>query len=142
MYVEKVVVMAKLNVLDLLDAVLAFEQKVNLALMYSALRLPQYRVMVFLEKAGKITVTDLSKQLNVTRATMSVLVNDLLKADIVESLKNSTDKRSFYVRLTESGQKRLAVARKDLGFVEDSISENFTEEIITSINEFSCMIRR
>ena len=134
--------MTKLNVLDLLDAVLAFEQKVNLALMYSALRLPQYRVMVFLEKAGKITVTDLSKQLNVTRATMSVLVNDLLKADIVESLKNTTDKRSFYVRLTESGQKRLAVARKDLGFVEDSISENFTEERIAAINEFSCMIRR
>lgn len=134
--------MAKLKVLELLDAVLAFEQKVNLALMYSALRLPQYRVMVFLEKAGKITVTDLSKQLNVTRATMSVLVNELLKAEIVESLKNTTDKRSFYVRLTASGQNRLAVARKDLGFVEDSISENFTDEIITAINEFSCMIRR
>lgn len=134
--------MTKLNVLDLLDAVLAFEQKVNLALMYSALRLPQYRVMVFLEKAGKITVTDLSKQLNVTRATMSVLVNDLLKADIVESIKNTTDKRSFYVRLTSTGLSRLKVARKDLGFVEESISENFTEEQINIFNEFSCMIRR
>lgn len=134
--------MAKLNVLDLLDAVQAFEQKMSLALMYSALRLPQYRVMVFLEKAGKITVTDLSKQLNVTRATMSVLVNELLKAEIVESIKNSTDKRSFYVRLTESGQKRLAVARKDLRFVEESISEHFSEERIKEINEFSRLIRR
>ena len=134
--------MAKLNVLDLLDAVLAFEQKINLALMYSALRLPQYRVMVFLEKAGKITVTDLSKQLNVTRATMSVLVNELLKAEIVESLVNTTDKRSFYVRLTNSGLSRLNVARKDLSFVEESISENFTEDQIHLFNEFSCMIRR
>jgi len=134
--------MAKLNVLDLLDAVLAFEQKVNLALMYSALRLPQYRVMVFLEKAGKITVTDLSKQLNVTRATMSVLVNELMKADIVESVKNSADKRSFYVLLTESGLNRLKVARKDLSLVEDSISENFSDETIKFINDFSCTIRR
>ena len=134
--------MAKLNVLDLLDAVLAFEQKVNLALMYSALRLPQYRVMVFLEKAGKITITDLSKQLNVTRATMSVLVNELLKAEIVESIVNTTDKRSFYVRITNTGLSRLNVARKDLSFVEQSISENFTDEAIKFINEFSCTIRR
>ena len=134
--------MAKLNVLELLDAVMAFEQKINLALMYSALRLPQYRVMVFLEKAGKITVTDLSKQLNVTRATMSVLVNELLKAEIVESVVNTTDKRSFYVRLTNNGLSRLNVARKDLSFVEESISENFTQDQINLFNEFSCMIRR
>ena len=134
--------MAKLNVLELLDAVMAFEQKINLALMYSALRLPQYRVMVFLEKAGKITVTDLSKQLNVTRATMSVLVNELLKAEIVESVVNTTDKRSFYVRLTNIGLSRLNVARKDLSFVEESISENFTQDQINLFNEFSCMIRR
>ena len=134
--------MAKLNVLDLLDAALAFEQKVNLALMYSGLRLPQYRVMSFLEKAGKITVTDLSKQLNVTRATMSVLVNELIKADIVERVDNITDKRSFYVKLSDSGLQRLAVASKDLKVVEESISATFTEETITAMNEFSCMIRR
>ena len=134
--------MGKINVLELLDAVMAFEQKLNLALMYSALRLPQYRVMVFLEIAGKVTVTDLSKHLNVTRATMSVLVNQLLKADIVESVENISDKRSFYVRLTESGLKRLNVARKDLSLVEESISEEFTEEQINLFNDFSSMIRR
>jgi len=134
--------MAKLNVLELLDAVMAFEQKVNLALMYSALRLPQYRVMVLLEKAGKITVTDLSKLLNVTRATASVLVNQLLKAEIVESIDNKADKRSFYVRLTNNGLSRLNVARKDLSLVEESISERFTQEQIKLFNEFSCMIQR
>ena len=133
--------MVKLNVLDLLDAVQAFEQKVNLALMYSGLRLPQYRAMTFLEKAGKITVTDLSKQLNVTRATVSVLVNQLVKADIVESIDNVTDKRSFYIRLTESGLQRLEVARKDLRIVEESISETFTQEKIAVLNDFSCMVR-
>ena len=134
--------MAKLKVLELLDAVMAFEQKLNLALMYSALRLPQYRVMVFLEKSGKITVTDLSKQMNVTRATMSVLVNQLLKADIVEAVENTSDKRSFYVRLTGSGLNRLEVARKDLSLVEESISEMFSEEQVELLNNFSCTIRR
>ena len=134
--------MEKLKVLELLDAVTAFEQKLNLALMYSALRLPQYRVMVFLEKAGKITVTDLSKQMNVTRATMSVLVNKLLKANIVEVIDNTSDKRSFYVRLTDSGLNRLEVARKDLGLVEESITEGISEEQVKLLNEFSSMIRR
>lgn len=133
--------MGNINVLELLDAVTVFEQKINLALMYSALRLPQYRAMIFLEKSGKITVTDLSKQMRVTRATMSVLVNQLLKADIVESVENICDKRSFYVRLTESGLNRLVVARKNIGLVEDGISENFTQEQINLFNEFSCMIR-
>ena len=134
--------MGKINVLELLDTVMVFEQNINLALMYSALRLPQYRVMVFLEKAGKITVTDLSKQLNVTRATMSVLVNQLLKAGIVESVENNKDKRSFYVRLTQSGLNRLKVARKDLSLVEENISEQLSDDQIKLFNDFSSMIWR
>ena len=127
--------MESLHIIQLLEATQIFEKKLNLALMYSGLRIPQFRAMLFLEKSGKITVSDLSRYLNVTRATMSVLVNDLLKADIVESIKNPKDKRSFYLLLTESGVRRLELAKKEVNLVQEKISSEFTAETIQTLNQ-------
>jgi len=129
--------METLRVIELLEATQQFEKKLNLALMYSGLRIPQFRVMMFLKKSGKITVSDLSRYLNVTRATMSVLVNQLLKANIVESISNPNDKRSFYIKLTESGLKRLQLAETEAKLVEEKISRNIPDDIIMSLNEFT-----
>ena len=125
--------METLRVIELLEATQIFEKKLNLALMYSGLRLPQFRTMLFLEKSGKITVSDLSRYLNVTRATMSVLVNHLIKAQIVESIDNPKDKRSFYIKLTESGLSRLALAKSEVALVEDKISQDLSPETIASL---------
>ncbi len=129
--------MSTLQVLELLEATQQFEKKLNLALMYSGLRIPQFRVMVFLEKSGKITVSDLSRYMNVTRATMSVLVNQLLSASIVESIDNKKDKRSFYVKLTDSGLRRLELAQRAVKLVEEKISIAFSLDSIVALNQFS-----
>lgn len=134
--------MVTLNVLEVLEATQVFERKLNLALLYSGLRLPQFKVMDFLEKAGKITVSDLSRHLSVTRATMSVLVTALIKADIVEKIMHHSDKRSFYIKLTESGFNRLEFARKEVELVVKKISNDFSEEIIIELNNFSRIITR
>ena len=127
--------MESLHIIQLLEATQIFEKKLNLALMYSGLRIPQFRAMLFLEKSGKITVSDLSRYLNVTRATMSVLSNDLLKADIVENIKNPNDKRSFYMKLTESGLRRLELAKREVALVQESISSAFTPETVVLLNQ-------
>jgi len=129
--------METLRVIELLEATQTFEKKLNLALMYSGLRLPQFRTMLFLERSGKITVSDLSRYLNVTRATMSVLVNHLLKARIVESIGNPRDRRSFYIKLTESGLSRLALAKSEVALVEDKISQDFSPETIAALNKIA-----
>jgi DNA-binding MarR family transcriptional regulator len=134
--------MNHLNVIELLDAIQTFEQKFNLALMYSGLRLPQYRVMDFLEKAGKITVSDLSRQQNVSRATISVLVTELTRAGIVVNIKNRSDKRSFYIKLSEAGLQRLLVAKKEINIVEDTLSKKLPDELIQCLNNFSSNIYR
>ena len=134
--------MTQLKVLELLEATHRFERKINLALMYSALRLPQFRAMLFLEQLGKITVSDLSRHLNVTRATVSVLINELVRADLVESLSNKSDKRSFYIRLTESGLKRLALAKKEVAMVAENLSQEFCEETVEALNHFACTVHR
>ena len=127
--------MESLHIIQLLEATQIFEKKLNLALMYSGLRIPQFRAMLFLEKSGKITVSDLSRYLNVTRATMSVLSNDLLKADIVENIKNPNDKRTFYMKLTESGLRRLELAKREVALVQESISSAFTPETVVLLNQ-------
>ena len=127
--------METLQIIQLLEATQIFEKKLNMALMYSGLRIPQFRAMMFLEKSGKITVSDLSRYLNITRATMSVLANELLKADIIENIKNPKDKRSFYMKLTESGQRRLSLARREVELVQEKISEDLPPEMITTLNK-------
>lgn len=129
--------MSTLQIIELLEATQQFEKKLNLALMYSGLRIPQYRVMMFLKKSGKITVSDLSRHINVSRATMSVLVNQLLKANIVESIDNSNDKRSFYIKLSESGLRRLQLAESEVKLVEEKISGKIPVETIAALNDFS-----
>ena len=134
--------MTQLKVMELLEATQIFERKLGLALMYSCLRLPQFKAMLFLEQLGKITVSDLSRHLNVTRATVSVLISELVKAGLVETLVNKTDKRSFYLRLTESGVKRLALAKSEVAMVTESLSRNYCDETVQALNHFACSIHR
>lgn len=129
--------MELLNVLDLLEVTQALERKINLALNYTGLRLPLFRTMVFLGKSGKITVSDLSRQLNVTRATTSVLVAQLNKAGIIEVIDNKSDKRSFYIRLTEPGTRRLELASKEVDIVVRNISRKYSLETIQALNNFT-----
>ena len=130
-----------LNVFDLLEGIQVVERKISLALMYSGLRMPQFRAMHFLEKSGQTTVSALSRKLNVTRATASVLVNELMKADLVVAVENQTDRRSFYLELTESGKRRLAAAREEIAVVQTNISRDLSEETIRVLNGFSETIR-
>lgn len=132
----------KFDVLELLESVQVFENRINLALMYSGLRLPQFRAMVFMEKAGKITVSDLGRQHCITSATASVLVASLKKAGIIESIANHADKRSFYIKLTESGLSRLQLAKKEVGLVEKKLTQKIPQEIIIALSKLSRSIQK
>jgi len=68
---------------------------------------------------------------------MSVLVNQLLKAQIVDSFSNPKDKRSFYIKLTEAGKNRLELAKNEVKLVEEQISSEFAPQMITILNEFT-----
>ncbi len=133
--------MHELNVLEFLDGAHVIERRFALALMYTGLRIPQFRAMNFLSQSGRLTVSELSDKLGVTRASASNLVNELIKAGIATSQENESDKRSFYVSLTDSGKRRLVVARNDISIVQMSISRNFPESTIQQLNEFSELIK-
>lgn len=133
--------MSDVEILRLLEAIQVFERKINLALMYYGLRLPQYRVLDVLDKSGKITVSDLSRKFDVTRATMSVLVAKLQKAGLVVSLDKKMDKRSFYIILTDAGRARLNSAMLAFELIQKNMCKSLPDDIIDALNAFSLGVR-
>lgn len=131
--------MEQLEVVGLLKAAQTLERNVSVALMYAGLRIPQFRLLEALAETGQATVTEMSEKLHITRATASVMVNDLIRAGIVAVVENTSDRRSFYIRLTELGSDKLHVARSDLGVLIDKLSRRYPEEMIRLLNEFARM---
>lgn len=129
--------MEHLDVMGLLKVAQALERNVSVALMYSGLRIPQFRMLDVLSEMGQATVTEMSERLHITRATASVMINELIRAGIVVVVENPSDRRSFHVRLTELGRNKLLVARSDVAVLRGKLSERYSEQLIRSLNEFA-----
>jgi DNA-binding MarR family transcriptional regulator len=129
--------MQQLQVSDLLRAMQILERNVSVTLMYSGLRPPQFRLLTLLSEQGQATVTEVSQQLHITRATASVQINELIQAGIVAVVENEQDRRSFHVRLTELGLNKLKVARNDLAVMQQKLNRHFSPQTIAALNAFA-----
>ena len=134
--------MLRLNILEIIESCRTMEQKLSLALMYTGLRLPQYRVLNLLQQAETLTVTALSRKLRITRATASALANELLDAGLTVSSRNQADRRSFYMRLSETGQARLELAKKNIAGVQANMERKLNPEMIDALNEFARIMNK
>jgi DNA-binding MarR family transcriptional regulator len=130
-----------LDVMKLLRAAQVLERSMSISLMYSGLRVPQFRLLDFLEGMGQATVTEMSEKLQVRRATASILINELIKSGIVEVTENASDRRSFHVHLSQMGANKLEAARKDISVLREKMSKNYSPETIRMLNEFSEQVK-
>lgn len=128
-----------LDVVGLLKAAQILERNMTVALMYSGLRIPQFRLLESLAAAGQATVTEMSDKLHVTRATASVMVNELIKAGLVAMAENPSDRRSFHIYITEAGLHKLGVARNDVAVFCHRLSASHSPEAIRVLNAFAAM---
>jgi DNA-binding MarR family transcriptional regulator len=131
-----------LNVMGLLQAAQILERNVSVALMYAGLRVPQFRLLQTIAESDQMTVTQISKKLNISRATASVLVNDLIRMQVIATVENLSDRRSFHVRLTDRGQHKLLVASKDVNALTQRLADRFPQEVVNALNEFVQRIAR
>jgi len=132
--------MEHLDVLKFIDVTCVFERKINLALNYAGLRLPHFNAIRYLATAGKVTVSDLSRAMCVSRATMSVLATQLIKAGVIEAIENRADKRSHYLKLTTLGLNRLKVAQQEVALVEKKISQRLSPKLVETLNQVSNLV--
>ncbi len=129
--------MEDLDVVKLLRAAQNLERNISVSLMYSGLRLPQYRLLDVLAEMGQATVTEMSEKLGVRRATASVLINELIESGVVEVTEHNSDRRSFHIRLTRMGEGKLEAARKDIIVFREKLSRKYSPEMIRMLNEFA-----
>jgi DNA-binding MarR family transcriptional regulator len=128
--------MEQLDVVGLLKVAQTLERNVSVALMYAGVGVPQFRLLDALATVGQATVSEMSATLHITRATASVMINDLIRSGAVAVVENPSDRRSFYIRLTELGSDKLHVARSDLCVLIDKLSRVYPEELIQALNKF------
>lgn len=132
--------MEQLDVIGLMRALQALERNMSVALMYAGLRIPQFRLLDELDQLGQATVTEMSQRLHITRATASVMINELLAAGIIASIEHATDRRSFHVRLTELGLDKLSVGRKDIAVYLRRVSTHYPPEMVKMLNLFAATL--
>ena len=129
--------MVELNVSDLLRALQILERNVSVTLMYSGLRIPQYRLLSLLQEHGQLTVTDVSKQLNITRATASVQTNELINSGIIAVVESEMQKylrpETLFGNKFESYLQEAVVKNK----VDEEYNSFFKPDIDISIEEFA-----
>lgn len=129
--------MPALDVFGVLQALQQLERDVSVSLMYAGLRIPQFRLLDRLDAVGSSTVTELSRELSITRATASTLVNEMVSKGVLVVEEHPEDRRSFHIHISDMGRNKLNVARSDLGVLSDKLSKRYPEEVIEFLNQFA-----
>ena len=70
----------------------------------SELQLNQLHYLKIIDRTIDITFGKLAEILNVTKPSVTEIVNKLIKLDCVEKTRCSSDKRKFYIKLTDKGR--------------------------------------
>ncbi|WP_262690847.1 MarR family winged helix-turn-helix transcriptional regulator [Kordiimonas aestuarii] len=76
----------------------------------SGLTAPQLVVMQVLRKEGKASPSLVARNVALSQATITSILDRLEKADLVRRERSDTDKRIIYACLTNEGQRRLEEA--------------------------------
>lgn len=87
--------------------------------------LAQMHLLEVVGNNGKIRMKQLSNILGVTTGTLTVMVHRLEKKDYIKRVKDSGDKRSYFLELTEKGLEEY----KNHHQMHDHLIEQITEII-------------
>lgn len=96
----------------------------------SKLQLNQLHYLKIIDRTMDITFGKLADLLNVTKPSVTEIVNKLIKLDCVEKKRCPRDKRIFYIELTEKGRNIARLQYLAEQRVVDIIFNVFDEEEI------------
>jgi long-chain acyl-CoA synthetase len=90
-------------------------RQVDKALSEVDLSLPQYRVLVFLSEVDSAMASALARRLDVSRPSVTTLVDGLVGRGLVERTPAPDDRRRVQHRLTDAGESALRAADDRVG---------------------------
>ena len=90
----------------------------------SGLTAPQLLVMVTIQKHPEYTISEIAKEISLSQATVTTIVDRLEKRELLHRVRSDVDRRRVHPQLTESGKKLIAAAPTAL---QDSFVEQFEQ---------------
>ena len=100
---------------------------VNENLKKSGLTHQQTMVIKLIAHKGKVTISELCKEMSLAKGTVSGIVSRLEAADYVKKTKLESDKRNTYVEFSTKGFEYAKNFREEINRSFDKIFENFSD---------------
>ncbi|MEJ2142240.1 MAG: MarR family transcriptional regulator [Gammaproteobacteria bacterium] len=105
---------------------------------------PQLLVLHAINKSKEITTGHIAREVNLSQATVTSILDRLEAKEYVQRIRSTTDKRKVYVSLTIKGQGLIDSAPP---LLQDKLISNFTnlsageqQQILDSLQQLSTMM--
>jgi DNA-binding MarR family transcriptional regulator len=92
------------------------------------LSLHHFAYITAIQALGNPTFTDLAEKLNVTKPSVTAMVNKLIKEGYVRKQQSSEDRRIYHLYLDDKGKQLIEVERKGMMQFADRIRCALTEQ--------------
>ena len=116
--------------------------KVTEELKNIGLTVPQITAIKFIAHKKQVTVSELSEEMSITKATVSGILNRLENMNIIKRIRSNEDKRIVYIVFSDEG---LSLA-KDIKHIMNNCFENIfsnvsKEDLISIDNHLSSLLK-
>ncbi|CAM2846124.1 MarR family transcriptional regulator [Hathewaya histolytica] len=99
----------------------------------SGLTHQQIMVLKLIAHNGPVNISQLCREMSLTKGTVSGIISRLEEAEYVRKIKDEDDKRNTYVTFSGKGKEFVNSFRNKINESFDKIFENFTEEEIKEL---------
>lgn len=123
-----------MDIVKVLEAVRPLERRLSMILLAEhGMTVAQYRLLLLLLPDSDQTASQLCATLGITKATGSLLIQELTRADLVAVTPNPEDRRSIIVRLTPGGLARMQAATEGVAVLEKTLARQIPEKALKAL---------
>lgn len=101
----------------------------------SGLTHQQIMIIKLIAHNKEVNISDLCKEMSLTKGTVSGIVRRLEEADYVKKIKKDSDKRNTYVVFSEKGKEFASDFRDSINESFQKVFDNFTLEEMVSAKD-------
>lgn len=120
----------ELELVESMDKLNELMRKFQIQLLSGDLKQYTLRQLYYIELINKnegISVSEISKILDVKKSTVSIAINQLIELGIVNKIQSNTDKRFYYLQLTQKG--------KDIMEMHKQVHKNTIRKILKILDQ-------
>ena len=96
-----------------------------------------YYYLTVIYQLGNPNLSDVAKELNLTRPSISAMVQRLLKNDLIQKIQSEKDKRVFHLSLTKKGLRIVQGDDELYRNLANGLKEMLTE---TQLSDVDCLL--